>query len=85
MSNEVVISREASEVSVENPDAKSWFASKAVQGGIVSVLMWLATLVNLDLATWEVETVVAAITSIVGAAATVYSIIGRLTAKKPIK
>jgi hypothetical protein len=85
MSNEVVISREASEVSVENPDAKSWFASKAVQGGIVAVLMWLATLVNLDLAAWEVETIVAATTSIIGAAASVYAIIGRLTAKKPIK
>ncbi len=85
MSNEVIISRPADEVVVENPDAKSWYASKAIQGGIVGVLMWLATLVNLDLAEWEVQTIVAAVTSIIGAAASVYSIIGRLTARKPIK
>lgn len=85
MSNEVIVPREPTEVLVENPDAKSWYASKAVQGGIVAVLMWLATLVNLDLAAFEVETLVAAIVSIIGAVASVYSIIGRLTAKKPIK
>jgi hypothetical protein len=85
MSNDITLVRPEGEVAVENPDAKSWFASKAIQGGIVAVLMWLATLVNLDLAEWEAQTIVAAITSIVGAAATVYSIIGRLTAKRPLK
>lgn len=85
MSNEVIVSRAADEVVVENPDAKSWFASKGVQGGIVAVVMWLLTLVGLDLTALEVETIVAAGVAIVGALASIWGIIGRLTAKKPIK
>ena len=85
MSNEVIVSRPADEVAVENPDAKSWFASKGVQGGVVAVVMWLLTLVGLDLAQFEVETIVAAAISIIGALASIWGIIGRLTAKKPIK
>ena len=85
MSNEVIVSRAADEVVVENPDAKSWFASKGVQGGIVAVVMWLLTLVGLDLTQLEVETIVAAGVAIVGALASIWGIIGRLTAKKPIK
>jgi hypothetical protein len=85
MSNEVIITRPADEVVVENPDAKSWFASKGVQGGIAAVLMWLFTLVSIDATTLEVETIVASVTAIVGALASIWGIIGRLTAKKPIK
>jgi hypothetical protein len=85
MSNEVIVSRPADEVVVENPDAKSWFASKGVQGGIVAVLMWLLTLVSIDATALEVETLVASAVSIVGALASIWGIIGRLTAKKPIK
>lgn len=85
MSNEVIVSRAAEEVVVENPDAKSWFASKGVQGGIVAVVMWLLTLVSVDATTLEVETVVSSVIAIIGALASIWGIIGRLTAKKPIK
>ena len=87
MSNEVIFSRAApeQEVLVENPDAKPWFASKGVQGGIVAVVMWLLTLVSIDATALEVQTIVASVTAIVGALASIWGIIGRLTAKKPIK
>ena len=85
MSNEVIINRPAAEVEIENPDAKSWYASKGIQGGVVASLMWLAALAGLDLAQLEVETVVASLVIIAGAAANIYAIIGRLTAKRSIK
>lgn len=73
------------DIVIENPDARPFWASKGVVGGFVSLLAWLGTMFGLDLAQTDVETLTMAFVAIAGAVASIVSIIGRLTAKRPIK
>lgn len=71
-------------VLVENPDARPWYLSKGVMGGFASLLAWLFMMFGIDIAAADVEAITLAGITIAGAVASIVSIIGRLTAKRPV-
>lgn len=71
-------------VLVENPDSRAWFLSKGVMGGFASLIAWLLMMFGIDIAQVDVEAITLAGITIAGAVASIISIIGRLTAKRPI-
>lgn len=71
-------------VLVENPDSRPWYLSKGVMGGFASLLAWLLMMFGIDVAQADVESITLAGITIAGAVASIVSVIGRLTAKRPV-
>lgn len=73
------------QVLVENPDARPFWMSKGVIGGFLAFVGGIGAMFGLDLAQTDIETLTVAAFNIVTAVGAILAIVGRLTAKAPIK